>query len=189
MKKYFYGTVALVFFSLIGFYACNDIESLESKGDLANESTELIAIQASHFGHVIGVQNSGMNTITYDMAKLKSQFEAHLEDGEVFSNLSNFRIELFNDEGEDYYLLLADDSDRLSRLAVKLVLDGGKFYEAIINGGGSSVKCEGCTKGCGPRTKSNGDGWCTSCDESIGTLNNCTKTEILSSGSVFDPNT
>ena len=185
MKKYFYGILTLVVLCVFGFYACNDKESPDSNDDKTTETSDLLAVQAAHFGHTIGVQNSGANTITYDMTLLKSQFEAHLEEGNIFSDLTNFRIEMFSDEQVDYYLLLADDSDGLSRSAVKLVLDGGDFFEAIINQGGSSVNCKGCTKGCTPRKKINGDGWCTSCDESIGTLNNCTKSETLSLSSIF----
>lgn len=143
--------------------------------------------QVPHFKHIVGVQSGVTNTITFDLDQLETQFEAHLALGDITAALSNFRIEQFTEEGVIYYQLLADDETALTRCGVKLVLDGGKFYEAIVNGGGSSVSCAGCTKGCSPRRDHNGDGWCTDCNEVIGTTQNCSKTESLSSSSVFTP--
>ena len=51
--------------------------------------------------------------------------------------------------------------------------DGGTV---VIIGGGSTLTCTGCRRGCSPRRESNGDGYCTDCKI---TNSSCKKTEEL----------
>lgn len=127
----------------------------------------------------IGVLKDGKPTITEKMDFLKSAWERMLIEQKNPTKLVNFEIssEKFEEGGLVYYLIIASNESKTIKIAKQLVLNEEIFtiYNKIADASleANTCTCSGCSDGCNPVLKSDGNFMCSACTEGG---NNCTKT-------------
>lgn len=176
MKTY---KVILSVLGVLIFNSCN-----ESKKDGNGEDYEQVAMSVdldgiSTFATEIGYIDAN-NKFHFKSASIKDQVELEYENivkNQGFTvDFEDFVfIEASNNNG--YYMLEANAVDKSGTTVntargVSVNAERKVFSDAEQ----TTVTCTGCRRGCSPRRKSNGDGYCTECDIPN---SNCTKTETL----------
>ncbi len=153
-------------FVLLLFLAisCDSAEKINPDAKKDNNS-QIELRTTSHFPNAVGEIVNGNPELTAIISDIKQNWSDFLLDKSGLSlDFDQLEIRTFNNR---YYLHGTDFDTGTS--AIELVVENGNIYEAMIDGGGKTVTCSGCTS-TGPNSsgecdvKGNKDGWyCTSC--------------------------
>jgi len=119
----------------------------------------------------IKTQEKKLVDLTFKLAGLKSGYDA------TFTNYTF--VDKNNNNG--YNMIVAEGYCEIKKVNIKLGLNlsednSTSIIQYKLLPGGSTLVCEGCRRGCSPRRRANGDGYCTDCEI---TNSNCKKIESI----------
>lgn len=130
-------------------------------------------------GDVIGEVKDGKCIITTNLDEVLTRWNEILVIEKIDATLTTLEIVEKTDEesGEIYYILIAYNSDKLTKVACLIYLNtgGGGLLSWGSSGYSKTVTCTGCTVGCSPEYMSKVKMW--SCKFPCG--NECVKSETV----------
>lgn len=159
MKNLFLIIIALTF---ISFQSC---ENNEVSDDSKTNQSKIIAKKQD--GKIIFLDKDNI------ISKMESELK---RTNKIETKLTNLEIEYssaVDNDTVEIIQVIGSNSDNSIKISY-MVQESSNSYK--LNGNPPILSCIGCTDGCSPRRKSNGDGYCTKCN---GNYRSCTKTETI----------
>lgn len=135
-----------------------------------------ISLSLTSCAQTLGIADNGVYKITADITEIKKEWKGILTNQKLNPEISNFEIksDKMESSGKVYYYLLATNQEKTIKMTRQLLLNNNNFTFVQKRATGENtdtLTCTGCSDGCDPKLKDDGNWKCTSCIEGSG----CTK--------------
>ena len=133
----------------------------------------LIGVNTFAQDKIIGEDRNGEFVITANLDYVLDAWNNLLTNQKIDTKLETLAIKSgkFENTGEDYFILIAYNKDKSTKVAC-MIISFGIFFHLSELEFTTTVTCSGCVEGCDPEATDNGKAWkcanpCDKCNKTV----------------------